>query len=369
MKLTDDKRYMMLALSLGRRGHGNTAPNPSVGCVIVNQGRIVGRGWTQTTGRPHAETMALAQAGSAAQGADVYVTLEPCAHYGQTPPCAKGLIAARVKRIVVAVQDPEPRVNGAGLEMLRAAGITVETGLCADIAAMDLVGFMLMIKQKRPFVTLKLASSFDGRIATGSGESQWITGTQARHAVHAMRARHDAVMIGGGTARHDDPSLTVRDIGISYQPIRIVASRGLDIPLKGKLARTAAETPLVLCHGADADPALQGSWRNLGANLLQCNIIGTQLDPRDILHKLALQGITRVFCEGGGALAASMIQADLVDRLVGFTAGLTIGAEGLPNLGLLGLKKLTKAPRFNLQSVSSIGNDICHEWTREIPDF
>lgn len=355
---------MMLALSLGRRGHGNTAPNPAVGCVIVKDGRIAGRGWTQPSGRPHAETVALAQAGAAARGADVYVTLEPCAHHGQTPPCSEALIAAQVSRVFVALQDSDPRVNGAGLAMLREAGIAVETGLCADVAAADLAGFFLKTEQDRPFVTLKLANSFDGRIATGTGESQWITGPQARRAVHAMRTRHDAVMVGGGTARHDDPSLTVRDLGVSRQPARVVVSRRLDVPLMGKLARTAQDVPVLMCHGPDADPTLQDVWRDLGAHLLPCKTKGSQLDPCDVLRALAGHGLTRVFCEGGSALAASMIEADLVDRLVGFTAGLTIGAEGLPNVGALGLGRLANAARFDLLSVRPVGGDICHEWVR-----
>ena len=364
MSAADDTRFMRLALSLGRRGLGNTAPNPAVGCVIVKNRRILGRGWTQPGGRPHAETVALAQAGAAARGADVFVTLEPCAHHGQTPPCAQALIAAQVARVVVAVADSDPRVNGAGLAMLRAAGIAVVTGLCADSAASDLAGYFLKTEQERPFVTLKLANSFDGRIATGSGESQWITGPQARRAVHAMRARHDAVMVGAGTARQDDPSLTVRGLGVTRQPARVVVSRRLDVPLMGTLGRTARDVPVLMCHGRDADPGLQDVWRDLGAVLVPCATIGSQLDPGDILRQLAQRGITRVFCEGGSALAASMIDADLVDRLVGFTAGVMIGAEGLPNVGALGLGRLAGAARFDLLSVRSVGNDICHEWAR-----
>lgn len=364
MSAERDTHFMKLALSLGRRGQGNTAPNPAVGCVIVKQGRIVGRGWTQPGGRPHAEVVALAQCGAAARGADVYVTLEPCAHHGQTPPCAEALVSAGVTRVLVAVQDADPRVNGAGLAILQAAGIAVETGLCADLAADDHAGFFLKTTQDRPFVTLKLANSFDGRIATGTGESQWITGPAARRAVHAMRARHDAVMVGGGTARHDDPSLTVRNLGITHQPARVIVSRRLDVPLMGTLARTAKDIPVLMCHGRDADPNLQDTWRGLGAQLLPCSTTGSHLDPRDVLKQLAGHGITRVFCEGGSALAASLIEADLVDRLVGFTAGLTIGVEGLPNIGALGLGRLADAARFDLVSVRSIGRDICHEWAR-----
>nr|WP_299546946.1 bifunctional diaminohydroxyphosphoribosylaminopyrimidine deaminase/5-amino-6-(5-phosphoribosylamino)uracil reductase RibD [uncultured Tateyamaria sp.] len=355
---------MSLALSLGRRGMGHTAPNPAVGCVIVKDSRIVGRGWTQPGGRPHAETEALAQAGDAARGATAYVTLEPCAHHGQTPPCANALVDAGIARVVIATQDSDARVDGAGMAILRDAGIDVTTGICEAQAQTDHVGFFLRTEQGRPFVTLKLASSFDGRIATGTGESKWITGPQARRHVHATRGRHDAVMIGGGTARHDDPSLTVRGFGSVAQPARVVVSRRLDLPLMSTLARTAKEIPVILCHGRDADPMLQDTWRDLGATLLPCGASGSQLDPRDVLQQLGSHGFTRVFCEGGGALAASLIEADLVDELVGFTAGLVIGAEGLPNIGALGLEALAAAQRYVLKSVSRVGDDVCHKWAR-----
>nr|WP_299604859.1 bifunctional diaminohydroxyphosphoribosylaminopyrimidine deaminase/5-amino-6-(5-phosphoribosylamino)uracil reductase RibD [uncultured Tateyamaria sp.] len=355
---------MSLALSLGRRGMGQTAPNPAVGCVIVKDERIIGRGWTQLGGRPHAETEALAQAGSDAAGATAYVTLEPCAHHGKTPPCAEALVAAGIRRAVIAMRDSDTRVDGQGIAILQAAGIEVTTGICEAEAEADHIGFTLRTEQGRPFVTLKLASSFDGRIATGTGESQWITGPQARRCVHAMRARHDAVMVGGGTARHDDPSLTVRGFGDVPQPTRVVVSRRLDLPLMSTLARTAKDVPVILCHGRDADPMLQDTWLDLGATLLPCGTSGAQLDPRDILQQLGSHGVTRVFCEGGGALAASLIETDLVDELVGFTAGLVIGAEGLPNIGALGLETLAAAQRYTLKSVSRMGVDVCHRWAR-----
>lgn len=337
-------------------------PNPSVGCVIVSDGRIVGRGWTQDGGRPHAETVALAQAGQQARGATAYVTLEPCAHTGQTGPCAQALSDAGIARAVVAIEDPDARVAGRGLEMLRAAGIEVTLGVCAEAARRDLAGFLARIERGRPMLTLKLASSFDGRIATGSGQSQWITGPQARRAVHMMRARHDAVMVGGGTARQDDPSLTVRDLGVARQPVRVVISRRLDLPLMSKLAQTANEVPLWICHGSDADPHLQDTWSGLGATLLSCPSKAGQLDAAGVMARLAEAGLTRVFCEGGGQLAASLLEAGLVDRLAGFTAGLAIGAEGLPSIGALGLSHLHTAPRFTLDQVHRIGGDVLHEW-------
>lgn len=357
---------MALALSLGRRGQGNCWPNPAVGCVIVKDGRIVGRGWTRPGGRPHAEPEALAQAGAAARGATAYVTLEPCSHDGVTPPCARALIEAGVARVVGAVGDSDPRVSGQGFEMLRMAGVEVTTGVLADQAARDHAGFFLKTEQGRPLVTLKLASSFDGRIATGSGQSKWITGPEARRAVHAMRARHDAVMVGAGTARADDPSLTVRDLGVEHQPVRVVVSRHLDLPLMSQLARTAKSTPVWLCHGPGADVERIRAWEGLGAKLLPCAVHGVQLDPNDILQQLGAAGLTRVFCEGGSALAASLLAFDLVDELIGFTAGIGIGAEGLPSIGALGVGRLEEAPRFQLVETRVLGKDILHRWTRAL---
>ncbi|RLK11089.1 diaminohydroxyphosphoribosylaminopyrimidine deaminase/5-amino-6-(5-phosphoribosylamino)uracil reductase [Ruegeria conchae] len=355
---------MALALSLGRRGQGTCWPNPSVGCVIVRDGRVVGRGWTQPGGRPHAEPIALAQAGEAAQGATAYVSLEPCSHHGKTPPCAEALIEAGIARVVSAIEDSDPRVAGQGFALLREAGIDVVTGVLAEQAARDHAGFFLKTEQGRPFVTLKLASSFDGRIATETGHSQWITGPNARRAVHAMRARHDAVMVGAGTARADDPSLTVRDLGVERQPVRVVVSRHLDLPLMGHLARTASKIPVWLCHGPHPDPDRARTWEGLGARLIPCALDDHHVEAADLLHQLGQAGLTRVFCEGGSALAASLLESDLVDELVGFTAGLTIGAEGLSAIGALGLDTLETAPRFDLIETQVVGGDILHRWAR-----
>lgn len=359
-----DERFMALALGLGRRGQGRTWPNPAVGCVIVKDGRIVGRGWTQPGGRPHAEPVALAQAGDAAKGATVYVTLEPCSHHGKTPPCAEALIKAQVARVVVAVEDSDARVSGRGFQMLKDAGIEVAQGVLADEAAHDLQGFFLKTEQGRPFVTLKLALTLDGRIATATGESQWITGPEARRDVHMMRARHDAVMVGGGTARADDPSLTVRDIGIADQPVRVVVSRRLDLPLMSSLARTAKDIPVWLAHGTDADAGLVRTWEGIGAELLACDLEGVHLAPASILHALGAKGLTRVFCEGGGALAASLLAADLVDELVVFSAGKVIGAEGYPGVGAMGVGRLAAAPQFELAEQCAVGSDVKSVWRR-----
>ena len=359
-----DRRFMALALALGRRGQGQCWPNPAVGCVLVRDGRIIARGHTQPGGRPHAEQVALARAGVRARGATAYVSLEPCAHHGATPPCAGALIEAGVARVVAPLADPDPRVSGAGFAMLRAAGVEVTTGVLADQAASDLAGFFSKITQGRPLVTLKLAASFDGRIATASGQSQWITGLRARRLVHHLRARHDAVMVGAGTVRADDPMLTVREMGVSHQPVRVVVSRRLDLPRDGRLAASAHKVPLWLCHGPDADAERCAAWAALGARLLPCAPNGRQLDMRAVLAALAARGLTRVFCEGGAALAAALLAGGLADALVGFTAGLAIGAEGMPMVGALGISALEEAERFRLVEARQVGEDVMHRWQR-----
>ncbi|MDG1431631.1 MAG: bifunctional diaminohydroxyphosphoribosylaminopyrimidine deaminase/5-amino-6-(5-phosphoribosylamino)uracil reductase RibD [Paracoccaceae bacterium] len=359
-----DKRHMALAISLGRRGLGRCWPNPSVGCVIVSGGRIVGRGRTADGGAPHAETEALKQAGSLANGAAAYVTLEPCAHQGRTPPCANALVGAGIARVVISAGDPNPQVNGQGIAILRDAGIEVSTGVLQSEAEALHEGFFKRINLGRPYVTLKLANSFDGRIATANGESQWITGPEARRMVHGMRASHDAVMVGGGTARADDPSLTVRGMGSIPQPVRVVLSRHLEIPLTGNLATTAAEIPLWICHGPDAPIELRNVWEQLGATLIECRLSGQQVDPTSVLTALGDKGLTRVFCEGGGAVAASLLKADLVDQLIGFTAGLTLGAEGQASVGSMGVHRLAKAPRFELTQTRAVGKDALTVWRR-----
>lgn len=366
MSAEDDRRFMALALALGRRGQGTTWPNPAVGCVIVRDGRIIGRGWTRAGGRPHAEPVALAQAGAAARGATAYVSLEPCAHHGKTPPCAAALVAAGVARVVTAMTDPDPRVSGAGHRLLEEAGVAVTTGVLENEARRDHAGFVLNRTQGRPVLTLKLALTLDGRIATASGESRWITGPEARRKVHAMRASHDAVLIGGGTARADDPALTVRGLGPVPQPVRIVASAGLGLAEDSRLLRSLGEAPLWVIIDAGRVPApTQSAWTDRGVRLLPVGAgADGRLDPRGMMAALADAGLTRVICEGGGALAAALLGADLVDELAVFTAGLALGAEARPALGALGLARLGDARRFRLMSAEVVGGDILHRWTR-----
>ncbi|WP_028914182.1 bifunctional diaminohydroxyphosphoribosylaminopyrimidine deaminase/5-amino-6-(5-phosphoribosylamino)uracil reductase RibD [Pseudorhodobacter ferrugineus] len=357
--MTDHSAHMRHALQLAMRGLGNVWPNPAVGCVLVNGGRIVGRGWTQTGGRPHAERMALYHAGAAARGAVAYVTLEPCAHHGMTPPCAAGLIEAGVSHVFSALTDPDPRVAGKGHAMLRAAGVKVDEGLCAEEARVLNRGFLKRVTQGLPLVTLKLATTLDGRIATASGESRWITGADARRAVHLMRMTHDAVMVGSGTVLADDPDLTVRDMGVMRQPVRVVVDSGLRAAPFGRLGQTARDVPVWMLHG----PGVDGQdWAATGAHLIKVPLVAGHLDLRAGLAALAAQGMTRVFCEGGAGLAAALIGAGLVDELVTFTAGAVIGAEGRGAVGPMGLHALADAPRLRLVSQTAVGGDVQTVW-------
>ncbi len=358
-----DARWMRAALNLARRGLGEVWPNPAVGCVITREGRVVGRGRTAAGGRPHAEAAALAAAGDAAAGATAFVTLEPCAHHGATPPCADGLIAAGIARVVVALGDPDPRVSGRGLTRLREAGVEVETGVLEAEAAHLQRGFLSRTSLGRPMLTLKLATSLDGRIATASGESRWISGSEARRRVHGMRLSHDAVLVGGGTARADDPSMTARGFGRVRQPVRVVASASLDVPRQGALWRTARDSPVWLCHAPEAGEERRAAWLGAGAELIEIPTAADgYLDPESLLATLGARGLTRVLCEGGGTLAASLLRAGVVDRLAHFGAGLALGAEGLPGVGSLSVAALGDAERFELESVDVVGPDTMTVW-------
>lgn len=354
---------MIHALALAARGFGRTWPNPAVGCVIVQGSRIVGRGWTQPGGRPHAETMALAQAGDAARGATAYVSLEPCAHHGKTPPCAGALIAAGVARVVTALTDPDPRVAGQGHAILRGAGIRVTEGILTAQATAANAGFLKRVTQGLPLVMLKLATTLDGRIATQGGESRWITGPQARRAVHAMRLCHDAVLVGSGTALADDPDLTVRDLGSGHQPVRIVIDSTLRHSADSRLGRTAGQNPVWMVHTAAAPATARDAWAKTGARLIEAPTRDGHVDLDAAMRLLAQCGLTRIFCEGGATLAAGLIRAGLVDRLAHFTAGVMIGAEGQAALGPLDVMALKDAPRARLLSVQTVGPDTLTHWS------
>ena len=354
---------MTHALALAARGLGRTWPNPAVGCVITRGDRVIGRGWTQPGGRPHAETMALMQAGDAS-GATAFVTLEPCAHHGKTPPCAEALIAAGITRVVTALTDPDQRVSGRGHAMLEAAGIRVTQGVCAGAARRLNAGFLKRVTQGLPHVTLKLATTVDGRIATASGQSRWITGPEARRYVHLLRLTHDAVLVGSGTAQADDPDLTARDMGATHQPLRIVMDRSLSHSPDSRLGRTAQDVPVWMMHAQEADPARIAAWQETGAKMIPCPTLNGHLDAGAALHLLAEAGVTRVLCEGGGTLAAAFLRAGLVDDLIQISAGKLIGGDGTASLGALGLTDLADAPRFTLHEARILGGDALMHWTR-----
>ena len=360
-----DTAHMRAALSLARRGVGNTWPNPSVGCVVVRDGRVAGRAVTAAGGRPHAEPVALEMAGAACAGATVYVTLEPCCHHGRTPPCTDALIAAGVSRVVIAARDPDPRVNGQGISRLRAAGIQVDEGLLGDEAAEVIAGFATRVRLGRPLVTLKLASTLDGRIATRSGESRWITGEAARRAVHALRGRHDAVMVGVGTALADDPDLTCRLPGFRPNPVvRVVVDSSLRTPLTSRLVRTAADAPSWFLAGETADPARRAAFIAAGAKIFALPRAGEGIDLAAGLIALAGEGITRVLVEGGAQLAAALLRADLVDRVAWFHAPSVMGADGWPAAQAFGIQALAAMPRFERSFAMPLGADMLTEFRR-----
>ena len=357
-----DERYMALAISLGRRNLGQTSPNPSVGCVLVKNDVIVGRGYTAPGGRPHAETQAIKQAGSVANGSTAYITLEPCSHEGKTPPCAQALVEAGVKRAVIATIDPDKRVNGKGISILEAAGIEVKVGVLAEQASLDHAGFFSSQSDCRPWITLKLATSIDGKIATSKGDSKWITGSSARHFVHNMRRKHDAIMVGSGTVISDDPNLNVRDLGTCIQPYRIVVSSNLEIPVKSNLTKTIYEQPVWIFHSNEASEARKRKWLDLGAQLFECQVDNFGISMKDIMQKISDKGITRLLCEGGGKLAASLMRSELVDEIVTFHGGLAIGADGLSSIGDLGIYSLGEAKRWRLNQTLSFGAEVLNIW-------
>jgi diaminohydroxyphosphoribosylaminopyrimidine deaminase/5-amino-6-(5-phosphoribosylamino)uracil reductase len=356
---------MRAALGLARRALGRAWPNPAVGCVLVNDGRVVGRGWTQPGGRPHAETEALGRAGAAASGAVAYVTLEPCAHHGRTPPCADALADAGISRAVIATRDPDPRVDGAGAERLRRAGIKVVEGACAAEANEVNAGFIRRVRDGRPLVTLKLASTLDGRIATRTGASQWITGPVSRAIAHGMRARHDAVLVGAGTAIADDPNLTCRLPGLADRsPVRIFLDGRDELPASHDLIANAGSIPTWVLTARDATDRRYDSPASHGVEIVRAAPADGGIDIADGLRALGGRGLTSVLVEGGGGLAASLLREGLVDRLVWFRAPMMIGADGLAAAAALGIDGLDLAPRFTRIAVRQAGADILETYAR-----
>ena len=357
MVTADDEGFMAQAIAVARQHLGQTSTNPSVGCVIVRDGAVVGSAVTAIGGRPHAEPQALAEAGEAARGATAYVTLEPCSHYGRTPPCANALIAAGVGRVVVSVTDPDARVAGRGLAMLRAAGITVDTGVLEKEGARSLAGYLMRQTQGRPHVTLKIAVSADGMIGRLGDGQVAITGAEARAEVQQLRAESDAILVGIGTAIADDPLLTCREPELEQRsPIRVVLDRRLELPLGSKLAMTARDVPVIdvgLPHGEKS-----AALRALGIEVLE-------QDPADLatlLSTLGGRGISSLLVEGGARTARSFLDAGLVDRVLLFQAPISIGAGGLASP----VTSTDIPPMFKLISTAHFGRDRCDTYERAV---
>ena len=362
-----DQRFMQLALTLGRRGQGQTWPNPAVGAVVVKDGVIIGRGWTQAGGRPHAEPEALRRAGEAARGATLYVTLEPCSHFGKSPPCVDAIIAAGIARVVSAIGDPNPEVAGQGHARLRAAGISVDIGAGAAEAARDHAGHFRRIRDKRPHVILKLAVSPDDKIGAAGRKPLAISGEAAKARVHLLRAQCDAILVGIGTVFSDDPLLTCRLPGMEARsPVRVVLDRSLRIPGTSRLVQSARETPLwVMTSNLSEAPAAM----KLGAAGAQVIRVATTttppgLDLAAVLHALAEKGITRLLVEGGARVASSFVAAGLVDEVWLLRGPAPVGADGVAALDALPLTTITQSPDFRVRASESLQKDTLTVYER-----
>ena len=346
-----DQDFMRAALHLARRGLGDTGPNPAVGCILVKNGIVVGRGWTQPGGRPHGEAVALAQAGDAARGATAYVTLEPCAHHGQTPPCANALVDAGVARVVVAISDPDERVGGKGLQTLKDAGVEVVDNVLRDQAWRANLGFFKRITQSCPAFTLKLATSHDGRIPPRGalGEDKWITSPQARDRGHLLRAQHDAVLFGIGTVLDDDPTYTCRLKGLEHQsPVRVLLDSKLTLPDDCKLLHSLSVAPLWVITGEGAAPERIQALKKRGVTVIQAP--GPRPDPKWVAHELAERGVNRILIEAGPSVVSSFLQDGLVDEIDWFRAKKVLGEQGAPAFHGFDMEKLALAPQAVLQA-------------------
>ena len=362
---TADRRFMALALALGRRGLGRTHPNPAVGAVVVKDGVIVGRGWTQPGGRPHAEPVALAQAGSAARGATLYVTLEPCSHVGKSPPCADAVIAAGVKRVVSAIEDPNPEVAGQGHAKLRNAGIEVDVGLEAEEAARAHAGHFRRVREHRPHVILKLAVSTDDKIASVGHKPVAISGEVARARMHLLRAQCDAILVGIGTVFADDPLLTCRLPGMEARsPARVVLDRALRIPATSRLVHSARSTPLWVVTSNLAEAPTAAMLGAAGAQVIRVASTPTGLDLAATLRTLAERGITRLLVEGGARVASSFVAAGFVDEFWLLRGPDAIGAGGVAALNALPLAAITQSPAFCVRASESLGSDTLTVYER-----
>ncbi|MES2368843.1 MAG: bifunctional diaminohydroxyphosphoribosylaminopyrimidine deaminase/5-amino-6-(5-phosphoribosylamino)uracil reductase RibD [Pseudomonadota bacterium] len=342
---------MTRALQLAAHGLYTTSPNPRVGCVIVKDGRIIGEGWHERAGTPHAEIHALQAAGEAARGATVYVTLEPCSHHGRTPPCAEALINAGVARVVAAMSDPNPLVAGGGISMLTLTGIQAEVGLMEAEARALNPGFISRMTRQRPWVRLKTASTLDGKTALANGASQWITGEAARTDVQRLRARACAILTGSGTVLADNPRMNVRDLDIGRQPLRVVVDSTLRTP-----ADAAILPALIACH--HADPAARAALEQAGTEVIALPGTDGRVDLAALLVLLAQRGVNELHVEAGAALNGALIKAGLVDEWVAYMAPMAVGDAARGLFAHPALTALDQAARFRLGDVRQIGNDL-----------
>jgi diaminohydroxyphosphoribosylaminopyrimidine deaminase/5-amino-6-(5-phosphoribosylamino)uracil reductase len=358
----DDERFMQLALVLGRRGLGNTWPNPAVGAVIVNDGVVLARGWTQPGGRPHAEVEALRRCKKNAQGATLYVTLEPCSHHGKSPPCVDAIIKAGIARVVSAMEDPNPEVAGQGHARLRDKGIAVDIGLGADDARRDHVGHIARVTKGRPTVMLKLALSADGKAGLPGRKPVALSSEAARQRVFQMRARSDAILVGIGTVLSDNPNLTCRLPGMEQRsPVRVVLDSQLRLPLSTAVVATVRETPTWVITSGNPSAIAEDILRQKGAQVFRVGERQGKLDLADVMKVLAAQGISRLLVEGGPTIAASFVAADLVDEAVLLRAEKKIGT-GLDPLEGMPLSALTN--RLRERGREQIGSDIVEAYER-----
>ncbi|HWP24869.1 MAG TPA: bifunctional diaminohydroxyphosphoribosylaminopyrimidine deaminase/5-amino-6-(5-phosphoribosylamino)uracil reductase RibD [Xanthobacteraceae bacterium] len=359
-----DERFMQLAFTLGQRSLGRAWPNPAVGAVVVKDGTIVGRGWTQPGGRPHAETEALKRAGKAAQGATMYVTLEPCSHRGQTPPCVDAILRAGIARVVTAIEDPNPQVAGQGHERLRAKGIVVETGLGEVQARRVHAGHIRRMRDGRPHVLLKLAISANGKAGAAGRRPVTITGEAVRDQVWLLRARYDAILVGIGTVLSDNPSLTCRLPGmLDHSPVRVVLDARLRVPIASSVVATARETPTWVVCAPQASALAEQVLRDKGVDVLRVEAGDGRLDLWCTLKALAARGITRLMIEGGPTVAASFVAADLVDEAVLFRSQKII-PDGIDALEGIPLAELTASPRLKSTGIEQVGEDTMERFER-----
>jgi len=350
-----DHQFMSRALQLAKKGIYHTAPNPNVGCVLVKDNVIVGEGWHEKAGEAHAEVNALKQAGSKAEGATAYVTLEPCCHHGKTPPCSDALIKAKVKRVVAAMIDPHVKVAGKGLKQLEAAGIVVEQGLLEEQAKALNLGFIKRMQKRLPYVRCKLAMSLDGRTAMASGESKWITSAAAREDVQRLRAKSSAILTGVGTVLADNPSMTVRLQDVDTQPIRVVVDTNLSMPTDAKMLKQAGRTVLMTCS---ADEAITQALTEAGADIHIMPYCNTSVDLTSVLQQLSDMEINDVLLETGATLSGAMLQAGLIDEIIIYMAPVLMGNDARGLFALPGLESMQDKIELEITEQRVIGKDI-----------